>query len=74
MGKSHIECNYPVQFNYNGITVGDRHTIANTFNEYFTSIGPELAKQIEMPLAITVLDFMGKRNERSMFLTPTDKE
>ena len=59
---------------YNGIIICDRATIANTFNKYFTSIGPELAKHIETPPGISILDYMGKRNERSMFLTPTDKE
>ena len=74
MGKSRLECNYPTQFDNNGIIIGDRTTIANTFNKYFTSIGPELAKHIETPPGISILDYMGKRNERSMFLTPTDKE
>ena len=74
MGKSQLECNYPTQFDNNGINTGDRTTIANTFNKYFTCIGPELAKHIETPPGISVLDYMGKLNEHSMFLTPTDKE
>ena len=44
------------------------------FNEYFTSIGPELAKQIETPSGVSVLNYTGKCNKHSMFLTPTDKE
>ena len=74
MAKSRLESNYLIQFDNNGIINGDRTTIAKTFNKYFTSIGPELAKHIETPPGISVIDYLGKRNERSMFLTPTDKE
>ena len=45
MGKSHIACNYPVQLNYNGITGGDRHTIANTSNDRETSAETPSRKQ-----------------------------
>ena len=72
--KSRLECNYPTQFDNNDIIIGERTTIGNTCNKYLTSIGSELAKHIEIPPVISVLDYLGKRNERSMFLTPTDKE
>ena len=47
-----------VQFNYNGITVGGRHTIANTFNEYCTNTGPELTKQTDTPRGVSVFDYL----------------
>ena len=72
-GKSRLECKYPVQFNSNGSIIGDRPIIANMFNKYFTNVGPEVAKNVETPTGLSVLDYMGEQNKCSMFLTPANK-
>ena len=72
--KSRLECNYLTQFDNNDFIISERATTANKFNKYFRSIEPEFTKNIGTPTGISVLGYVGKRNERSMLLTPTDKE
>ena len=50
MGKSRLECKYPVQFNSNGSIIGDRPTMVNMFNKYFMDIGSELVKTLKLKL------------------------
>ena len=39
------------------------------FNRFFTSVGPDLAKQINPPAGASVFDYLKNRNENSMFLS-----
>jgi len=51
-------------------SITDPSQIANKFNEYFSNIGPNLAKQIVTPPDIFIKDTMPERNKQSIFLTP----
>ena len=39
---------YPAEFFYNNRTIRDSKDIANSFNEYFSSIGPSLSENIDV--------------------------
>mgnify|MGYP001553100430 CR=1 FL=1 len=47
----------------------DKQKIADSFNDYFINIGPDLANNIP-PSDGHYLDFMGNSNTNSLFLTP----
>ena len=57
---------------FNDETIEDPVTIANIFNNYFSSIGEELARNIP-PSNKQFVDFLGPSNNSSMFLVPTDR-
>ena len=58
MQQSRVERDFPNHFLINGEEITDANNIANTFCEYFTNIGPSLAKNINMPKNIKVEDFL----------------
>ena len=57
---------------FNDEAIEDPVTIANIFNNYFSSIGDELARNIP-PSNKQFVDFLGPSNDNSMFLVPTDR-
>ena len=72
MGNNLQKSNYPGHFVSEGKRVGDKNEIAKLFNNFFTNIGPDLAKQITVPDYVSVLDYLTNKNLKSMFLSPTD--
>ena len=72
MGNNLQKSNYPGHFVSEGKRVGDKNEIAKLFNNFFTNIGPDLAKQITVPDDVSVLDYLTNKNLKSMFLSPTD--
>ena len=44
------------------------------FNNFFVNVGPELSQKITAPANVSIYDYMGNRNEHSIFLTPVDEE
>ena len=56
--QSRVKRDFPNHFLINGEEITDANNIANTFCEYFTNIGPSLAKNINMPKNIKVEDFL----------------
>ena len=42
-------------------------------NEFFTNVGPDLAKNIITPNGMSIFDYMHNRNDTCMFLTPVDE-
>src|ERR1700733_8358853 len=61
------QTNIPLRIN--GIPVDNPVTVANEFNEYFTSIGPKLAATISNT-QIGHSDFLNNLNPNSFFLNP----
>ena len=57
----------------NGDIVEDPTNIANTFNDYFSSIGVNLAENIP-PSTTHFSEYMGIPNPSSIFFTPVVKE
>ena len=55
-----------------GNITSDKQKIVNEFNEYFTNIGPNLAKLIPNLANKTVNDFLPQRNWKSIFMAPTE--
>ena len=49
LNKSKPKSKFPQYFTINGSSVSNPSVIANEFNKYFTSIGPELADKIPTP-------------------------
>ena len=49
----------------------DKQDIANGFNNFFTNIGPNLAKQITLPKK--VFYYLGKELDKGIFLSPVPK-
>ena len=55
------------------ISVSDPSAIAEEFNNFFTNLGPDLAKQIQ-PSASNPLEFLKDTYSNSMFFQPTTAE
>ena len=55
----------------NGTDINDPNLYANSFNSFFTNIGPELASKINCPNA-NFTDYLSERNQESLFFNPTD--
>ena len=62
---------YPAYFMGNDEEICDKQDIANGFNNFFTNIGPNLAKQITLPKK--VFDYLGKELDKGIFLSPVPK-
>ena len=56
--QSKVKRDFPNHFLINREEITDANNIANKFCEYFTNIGPSLAKNINMPKNIKVEDFL----------------
>ena len=61
------------EFKHENKVITDPTDIANKFNEYFTNIGPNLAKGIPV-VDKSIQDFMSGNHIGSMFLNPVTKE
>ena len=68
--------NFPDKFMDNGLEIMGLKDIATGFNNFFTNIGPNLAKKIEPPSrSLNIYDSMLNKNANSMFLScVTEKE
>ena len=73
MGKMQKEHTYPELFHQDEKVIECKENIANLFNRFFTSVGPDLAKQINPPAGAPVFDYLKNRNDNSMFLSPVDE-
>ena len=60
----------PKQFECNGEDISDKLTIANEFNKFVSTIGPNLANALPAVEGISVTDYLGTRNINSLFLSP----
>ena len=63
-------CQLPKHFECNGEDVSDTSIIANKFNTFFATIGPNLANALPAVEGASIGDYMGEHNINSMFLTP----
>ena len=64
----------PDKFMSNGKTVTHKKDIANGFNDFFVNVGPNLAKDINIPNENThVLDYLKSQNPESMFLASVEE-
>ena len=64
----------PDKFMSNGKTVTHKKYIANGFNDFFVNVGPNLAKDINIPNEnIHVLDYLKSQNPESMFLASVEE-
>ena len=59
------------QIKSNNIIISDNSAIPNIFNDYFSNIGPNLAKTIPKTNK-TFTDFLKNNNPNTMFFIPTD--
>ena len=65
----------PDTFLEDSIEIKDKKSIANGFNKFFVNVGPNLAKNIQRPVNMSVTDFLPDPNMNTMFLDPvTDLE
>ena len=60
----------PKHFECNGEDVSDTSIIANKFNTFFATIGPNLANALPATEGASIGDYVGEHNINSMFLTP----
>ena len=61
----------PRQFESNGRIIVDKITIANKFNEFFSTVGPKLANAIPvLDNGVTIHDYLGHPNINYIFLNP----
>jgi len=72
LGKS-TKPSLPDHFNINGRTAKDPNDIANSFNEYFTTIGPKLANSIPN-VSNTHINTINTNISNSLFFIPTDPD
>ena len=64
---------YPDKFICNDKCVKNKKDIANGFNNFFTNVGPSLARKIISPANGSVYPTMGESNLHSMFLKPVSE-
>ena len=55
MGKVQKKHEYPEHVINNDKFIGTKENIASMFNEFFTNVGPDLAKNITTPVGSSVL-------------------
>ena len=71
IGKKNDKTSLPQEFLINNIPTSDKSKIADSFNEYFSNIGPETCNNVPTsPNDYT--DFMPSSLSKSMFLDPID--
>ena len=58
MGKVQKKHEYPEHLINNDKFVGNKENIASMFNEFFTNVGPDLAKNITTPVNSSVFDYL----------------
>ena len=64
---------YPEYFIKNNKRISKKEDIANGFNNFFTNVGPNLAKNIPLPKNdTTIYDYIEENIEHTMFLSPID--
>ena len=74
MGKIQKEYTYPELFHKDDKLIESKENIANMYNRFITSVGPDLAKQIiNPPAGASVFDYLKYRNDNSMFLSLVDE-
>ena len=73
MGKKRNQHTYPELFHKDDKVIERKENIANMFNRFFTSVGPDLAKQINPPAGASIFDYLKNQNDNSMFLSPVDE-
>ena len=56
----------------NNQIINDPAQIANTMNNYFTNIGPELAKKFQNNTDNNFMNFMGESKKQSMYMFKTN--
>ena len=59
----------PKHFECNGKDISDTSIIANKFNTFFATIGPNLVNALPAVEGASIGDYMGEHNINSMFLT-----
>ena len=76
MGTSHLGNHFPDHLVNNGVTTtgSNKKDVANTFNNFFTTIGLESSKDITVPANVSIYDYLNNRNKHNLFLTPVNKE
>ena len=74
MGKMQKEHTFPELFHKDDKVIISKEKIANMFNMFFTSVGPDLAKQINPPVGASVCYYLKNRNDNSMSLSPVDEK
>ena len=74
MGKVQKKHEYPEHFINNDKFIGTKENVASMFNEFFTNVGPDLAKNITTPVGSSVFDYLKNRNDNCMFLSPVDEK
>ena len=62
----------PPYFEVNDKKITDKNKIANSFNEFYINIGPNLCKSLP-PSDVSPLSYLKNKNNVSMFLNPTSE-
>ena len=57
-----------------GHVINDKKEICDTFNKFFTNIGPDLASKIPVHKNMSVYQYMDKPNDNAMFLEPVTEQ
>ena len=70
INKKMCQNELPKHFECNGEDVSDTSIIANKFNNFVATIGPNLANALPAVEGASIGDYMGEHNINSMFLTP----
>ena len=66
---------YPEYFIKNNKIISKKKDIANGFNNFFTNVGVNLAKNITLPKNdTTIYDYLEENIEHTMFLNPVDDQ
>ena len=62
-----------INLNINKKIISDSKTIANSFNDFFSTVADKLSQKI-IPSRNSFRDFLTNPNEKSLFLSPVNKE
>ena len=71
LNRTRNKLDFPNSFSVDGVTISDLKDIANSFNDYYVSVGPNLAKNIK-PSTNNKLKLPTVRSPHSFFMQPCD--
>ena len=71
LGKTNKKKTEIKRLNDNGTEIDDKYNIANTFNDFFSSIGKSMKNKLKKPNYMTQFDNI-KSNLKSIYLKPTE--
>ena len=69
-----VKSEFPEYFMIENKLVSDKSTISNKFNEFYTNIGPNLAKEINIASSKSFRSYLKSSNEKNFYFVDVTEE